>query len=205
MTVDPQLLTGLGAVAAIFFSAFGSAHGSAHGGIFAIRRTSVLAFVPIIQAGVLSIYGLIVAVLLIGRISDAQTDDDGSSTSTLTAADGYRYLTAGLATGLTCWASGWGMAKLVASLNEMPQHSTDSVVAYNASTSPSPSQGGDRMPNATGTRPTDGLLSTPLPPAAEVKEADEKKFYKRLILSMIFVEAIGLYGLIVGLILIGHK
>ena len=203
MTVDPQLLTGLGAVAAIFFSAFGSAHGSAHGGIFAIRRTSILAFVPIIQAGVLSIYGLIVAVLLIGRISESQTDDDGSSLSTLTAADGYRYLTAGLATGLTCWASGWGMAKLVASLNEMPQHSTDSVVVYSASSSSS--QGGDRAPNVTGTRPTDGLLSTPLPPAADMKEADEKKFYKRLILSMIFVEAIGLYGLIVGLILIGHK
>ena len=203
MTVDPQLLTGLGAVAAIFFSAFGSAHGSAHGGIFAIRRTSILAFVPIIQAGVLSIYGLIVAVLLIGRISESQSDDDGSSPSTLTAADGYRYLTAGLATGLTCWASGWGMAKLVASLNEMPEHATDSVVAYSASSSSS--QGRDRTPNAAGTRPTDGLLSTPLPPAVDMKEADEKKFYKRLILSMIFVEAIGLYGLIVGLILIGHK
>jgi ATP synthase proteolipid subunit len=195
MTVDPQLLTGLGAVASIFFSAFGSAHGSAHGGIFAIRRTSILSFVPIVIAGVLSIYGLIVAVLLIGRIRGSSGSDTDPDAASLTEADGYRYLAAGLATGLTCWASGWGMAKLVSTLNETQNPSTDSVVTHSGNDEA-------RTPSR-GTEETDGLLSAPTP--ASKSDADEKEFYKRLILSMIFVEAIGLYGLIVGLVLIGYK
>jgi F0F1-type ATP synthase membrane subunit c/vacuolar-type H+-ATPase subunit K len=171
-----------------------SRQGSAHGGIFAIRNNSMLAFVPIIIAGVLSIYGLIIAVLLVGRIEGSSSD---TTTTPLTEADGYRYLAAGLANGLTCWASGWAMSKLVSMLNEKP-HTTATTTSATASSS---------IPS-TGTEPTDGLLSTPLPPASAAgakSDDDESKFYKKMILSLIFCEAIGLYGLIVGLFLIGKK
>ncbi|KAL3912333.1 MAG: hypothetical protein SGILL_006927, partial [Bacillariaceae sp.] len=111
MTVDPALLTGLGAAFSIFFSALGSAIASAEAGVYALRSTSgVLSFVPIVISGVLAIYGIIISVLLSGKFANADA-------ATITVSDGYRYLCSGLSVGLACAASGVGMARFIRETN----------------------------------------------------------------------------------------
>jgi V-type H+-transporting ATPase proteolipid subunit len=86
---DPQLWTGLGAALSIFLCSTGSAIASAEAGVYALRKHGYAAFVPIIISGVLAIYGIIISVLLVGKME----------TSDLTAVDGYRNLSAGLSVG----------------------------------------------------------------------------------------------------------
>mmetsp|Transcript_60937 Transcript_60937/g.180403 ORF Transcript_60937/g.180403 Transcript_60937/m.180403 type:complete len:168 (-) Transcript_60937:171-674(-) len=108
MTVDPELLTGLGAALSIFLTAFGSAIASSHSGIFALRsKEDKMGYVPLMQAGILAVYGIIVGILLTGKLRGE-----------ITAKDGYRYLSAGLSVGLGCWASGYGMASFLKQYNE---------------------------------------------------------------------------------------
>ena len=107
MTIDPELLTGLGAAMAIFLTASGSAIASSHAAIFALRSSDYKDFVPLVQAGVLSVYGIIVGLLLCGKFN-----------SEMTAVDGYRNLSAGLSVGLGCLASGMGMASFIKQLNQ---------------------------------------------------------------------------------------
>jgi V-type H+-transporting ATPase proteolipid subunit len=106
MTVEPALLTGLGAAFSIFLSALGSAIASAEAGVYALRSTSgVFSFVPIIISGVLAIYGIIISVLLSGKLHEADVS--------ISEAEGYRYLCSGLSVGLACAASGLGMARFI--------------------------------------------------------------------------------------------
>ena len=117
MTVDPTLLTGLGAAVSIFLSATGSAIASAHSGVYAIRVQHDLGakgLIPIVISGVLSIYGIIISVLLIGKM----TPEEGT---TLSEADGYRFLSAGLAVGLACWADSPEASRESASLHDHPK------------------------------------------------------------------------------------
>jgi ATP synthase proteolipid subunit len=102
--VSAELLTGLGAAASIFFCSTGAAVASAPAGVFALRSSTYKAFIPIVIAGVLAIYGIIVAVILAGNLKQ-----NGSS---MTESDGYKQLAAGLSVGLGCLASGLGMVSL---------------------------------------------------------------------------------------------
>jgi len=174
MTVDPQLLTGLGAALAIFLTSYGSAIASSHSGIFAVRGSDLRAFIPIVISGVLAIYGIIVAVLLVGKLNHPE---DG----TMTAVDGYRNLSAGLAVGLACAASGMGLANFIQQINNPfpppfphPPH-------------PRPDGPPESEPLVGGRRP--------FPPHPPVN-------FVHLCLSLVFLEAIGLYGLIVALFLL---
>ena len=164
---DPAFLTGLGAALAIFLTATGSAIGAAHGGVFAMRHASYMYFVPVVQAGVLGVYGVIIGVLLCGKLNNNE--------NVLTPLEGYKHLSAGLSVGLAGWASGYGMAIFMKQSNQEKL----AVPVVRAT--------GDREP----------LLNSTTP--ASYAPPDIKK----LILVMIFLESIGLYGLIVALFLIG--
>lgn len=169
MTIDPELLTGLGAAASVFFCSLGSALASVQAGKYAMRsKAGVLAYSPIVIAGVLALYGVIVAVLLSGKI--------GGDTL-----NGYRNVSAGLAVGLACLASGLGMAGFLEDSLHHPSTTTESsaVSEMHAPLVPSP------LSNSSGAKV---LLIEP--PSV------------RFLMCMVFIEAIGLYGLVVALILI---
>ena len=167
MTINPELMTGLGAAASVFLSSAGSAYASIHGGEFALKSPyGFVGFSPIIIGGVLSIYGLIVAVLLGGKMGN----------STLEETDGYRNLSVGLSVGLACLCSGVGLGKFI-------KTSMTSHVAL-----------GQEADAAT--RPLLGGAST--------QAVAFPKSIVRILLCLCFLEAIGLYGLIVGLILMSQ-
>jgi ATP synthase proteolipid subunit len=182
MTVDPTLLSGLGAALSIFLAAIGSATASAEAGIFAIRSSKasspVRAFAPIVISGVLAIYGIIVSVLISAKLRS-------SATGELTAADGYRYLCAGLSVGLACAAAGSGLATFIRKSNEgsfcRPPSSAIAAVSPQAE----PLLGGTRAGDA-----SSAIVFGP------------PEFDFRYFCVLVFHEAIGLYGLIVALALI---
>ena len=162
---NPQIMTGLGAALSIFLSASGAASGSAASGTFALQSSSTgfASFIPIVISGVLAIYGAIVGVILSYRMFDEKLD----------SSDGYRHLCSGLAVGLACLASGYGIATFVSQNTWMvPQKRSGQEEALLSSKAlPSPVMGA--------------------------------KFTIKMGLVLVFLEAIGLYGLIVGLILVG--
>ena len=91
----------MGVAAALVFANLGASYGTAKAGV-GIASLGVIdqskifkALIPIIMAGILGIYGIIVSVLLNSAIKP-----------NLTAADGYKYLGAGLCCGLSALASG---------------------------------------------------------------------------------------------------
>ncbi|CAJ1945016.1 unnamed protein product [Cylindrotheca closterium] len=161
---DPQLLTGLGSALSIFLASTGSAIASAEGGIYALRKKGLTAFVPIIISGVLAIYGIIISILLVGKMGSAE----------LTEVNGYRHLCAGLAVGLACLASGMGIARFLKHLNVAATITSDD---------------------------SDRPESEPL--IQRERRAMVNENFVHLALSLVFLEAIGLYGLIVALFLIG--
>jgi len=166
MASEPQLMTGLGAAAAMFFSALGSALASVQGGKYAMRSTGVLSFAPIVISGVLAIYGIIVAVLLSGKMDGAESSN------------GYRNFSAGLSVGLACLASGLGMAGFLE--DSLTGTVTNSVADDDAIRTP-------LVRNNTNN--TTRMIEQPS---------------IRFLMCLVFLEAIGLYGLIVALFLIGR-
>lgn len=178
MTIDPQLLTGLGAAMSIFLAAAGSAIATSHAGIYAVRGNDkglLVAFSPIVIAGVLAIYGIIVSVLLVGKFKDDMTE-----------VEGYRNLSAGLSVGLACCASGLGLASFMKQINE---HSTVVVGQGTSNTNTSPE-----------TAPLMGRNNN------NNGDSNNKVYtinFISLLLCLVFLEAIGLYGLIVALFLMG--
>ncbi|CAI2381646.1 unnamed protein product [Moneuplotes crassus] len=138
----------MGVAAALSFSNFGAAYGTAKSGI-GISTMGVLkpdmivkSVVPVVMAGILGIYGLIIAVILLQKIEIKETYG---------TFDGFRHLAAGLCCGLSSLASGYAVGIV-----------GDSGVRGNA---------------------------------------QEPKLFVGMILILIFAEAIGLYGLIIGIII----
>jgi len=182
-SIDPAFLTGLGAVFSIFLAAIGSATASAEAGIYALRSRSgfVKSFIPIVISGVLAIYGIIVSVLLSGKLHHATVGDDGSENSTtITTTDGYRFLCAGLSVGLACAASGYGMASFIKQANAT-SNKTSTTRGSSSVTEPLIGRDGLNV---------DSTMAVP-------------PFDLRYGFVMVFLEAIALYGLIVALVLIG--
>lgn len=160
-----EKLTGLGAAASIFLTSFGSVFASVQGGLYALKSSAGWkSFIPITQAGVLAIYGIIVAVLLSFKLQDKE----------MTEADGYSNLSAGLSVGFACLASGLGMGKFV-----------DQVIKQH------------EKPAVRRDEKTKPLISAADAPPPTVLAPPPVKF----IMCMIFLEAIGLYGLIAALFL----
>jgi len=160
---NPDLMTSLGAASAIFLTSAGSAIASIQAGIFALRSGGgIKAFIPITQAGVLAVYGIIIAVLLC-----KQRD--------ITESDGYKNLAAGLSVGLSTLMSGVGMSGF---LGKHMKPTTNGCAA----------RGGQEEPLIASS--STGVQVAPISAP--------------LILVMVFLESIGLYGLIVALILSSH-
>lgn len=162
-----MLKADLGAALAIFLTAAGSAIASSHAGVYAVRGSDYKAFYPIIISGVLAIYGIIVAVLLVGKLNQGE----------ISQVDGYRNLSAGLAVGLACCASGLGLANFIKQIND--HHPTTSSLVTSNGPESEPLVG----------RRAEALHQKPIN-------------FLHLCLSLVFLEAIGLYGLIVALFLL---
>ena len=98
---SPYFFAYMGIAAALVFANLGSSYGTAKAGV-GIASLSVIdsskvlkSMIPVIMAGILGIYGVIVGVLLNGKITDKT---DGQT--------GYKLLGAGLCCGLSSLASG---------------------------------------------------------------------------------------------------
>ena len=91
----------IGITSAIVFANLGSAYGTAKTGIgicsMAVLRPELVfkSIIPVVMAGILGIYGLIVGMILNGKVTDK-----------ITFHDGYRILGAGLSCGLSSLAAG---------------------------------------------------------------------------------------------------
>ena len=94
----------MGVASALVFANLGAAYGTAKSGV-GISSLSVIdsskvfkALIPIIMSGILGIYGVIVAVIMGGKVK--------STAGALPGRDAFRYLGAGLACGLSALAAG---------------------------------------------------------------------------------------------------
>mmetsp|Transcript_23384 Transcript_23384/g.59301 ORF Transcript_23384/g.59301 Transcript_23384/m.59301 type:complete len:165 (-) Transcript_23384:381-875(-) len=142
----------MGAAAALIFANLGAAYGTAKSGV-GISSMGVLkpdlvmkSIIPVIMAGVLGIYGLIIAVIIGNGVQTTKNDMPNYP-----AFKGFAHLGGGLACGLSGLAAGLAIGIV-----------------------------GDY-----------GVRSS----------AEQPKLYVGMVLVLIFSEALGLYGLIVGLIL----
>jgi V-type H+-transporting ATPase 16kDa proteolipid subunit len=171
---NPHLLSGLGASLAMFLSAAGSSVASVPAGLMAQHAVGLNAWAPIVISGVLAIYGCIIAVIVGGKLMD----DD------ITEAQGYRNFAAGLAVGLTCLMSGLGMSHFIGAYHHQHIHGH-----------PHPHDPTARANSTEGTL-TEGLIST--------QAIKPMVLGWRFLFVLVFIEAIGLYGLIVALLMCAH-
>jgi V-type H+-transporting ATPase proteolipid subunit len=155
---DPTLLAGLGCALAIFLCGLGAAYATNHASFFALRHQDMMAMVPVVQAGVLAVYGIIIAYLIQSRITD-----------TLSIVEAYKFFAAGLTVGLACLASGVGMSKFLSQINDSEFYFV---------------RKGKAEESKQGT-------------------ASKKFSFVTFVLCLIYLEAIGLYGLIIALFLVG--
>mmetsp|Transcript_13481 Transcript_13481/g.14967 ORF Transcript_13481/g.14967 Transcript_13481/m.14967 type:complete len:160 (-) Transcript_13481:251-730(-) len=137
--------------------------------------------VPIVMAGVLGIYGLIVSVI-IGQAINPPSYNNNQIQGVYSIYNGWAHLAAGLCCGLSCLASG-GTIGIIGDVG---------VRAFGLKAS-------------AGKRHWDGLddLGEGGDAAAIEARAIEgsNKLYVGLLIMLIFAEALALYGLIVALIL----
>jgi len=139
----------MGVVSALVFANLGSAYGTAKSGV-GIASMGVMHhekvmknIIPVVMAGILGIYGLIISVIVVQAIPSTGKGYSGYT--------GFAHLGAGLATGLSSLAAGLSIGIV-----------------------------GDAGVRATG---------------------QQEKLFVPMVLILIFGEALGLYGLIVGIIL----
>mmetsp|Transcript_9714 Transcript_9714/g.18238 ORF Transcript_9714/g.18238 Transcript_9714/m.18238 type:complete len:112 (+) Transcript_9714:385-720(+) len=107
---------------------------------------------------------------------------------------GYRNLAAGLSVGLACLASGIGMAGFLA--DSLPVVSTGAATTTRTTAATAEQE-------ACSNAAYEPQLHAPLIPGSRDDGPTEPEIIRRLILNLIFLEAIGLYGLIAALVLIG--
>ena len=101
----------MGVASALVFANLGASYGTAKAGV-GIASLGVIdsskifrALIPIIMAGILGIYGIIVAVLLNSNIGQF-TISDAPGANVMKGVHGYKLLGAGLACGLSSLAAG---------------------------------------------------------------------------------------------------
>ncbi|KAK9294144.1 hypothetical protein QLX08_011133 [Tetragonisca angustula] len=95
----------MGAASAIIFSALGAAYGTAKSGTgiaaMSVMRPELImkSIIPVVMAGIIAIYGLVVAVLIAG----------GLESNNYTLYKGFVHLGAGLAVGFSGLAAGFAI------------------------------------------------------------------------------------------------
>ena len=150
--------------------------------------------VAIVMAGVLAIYGLIVAIIISNAVVAPRYTDDGSggSRNTYSQYNGWAHLAAGLCCGLTCLAAGGatGIAGEVGiistGLRAQVNHAKSISLRGNPTTTSASSPNGSC-----------GLASL----REVVNEGDAGKLYIGVVTILSFSGAIGLYGFIIALII----
>mmetsp|Transcript_8563 Transcript_8563/g.10251 ORF Transcript_8563/g.10251 Transcript_8563/m.10251 type:complete len:208 (+) Transcript_8563:74-697(+) len=182
----------IGAGACMILSNWGSAWGTWKAGLGVCKmgvdypQGVIKNIVPIVMAGVLGIYGLIVSVI----ICQAILPPNGDTTTQYSLYNGYAHLAAGLCCGLSCLAAG-GTIGVIGEVG---------VQAFGLKAS-----GGKRAwATGEGANPDDaGDVGGVGRDAVSAEEAN--KLYVGLLIMLIFSEALALYGLIVALILSQHS
>jgi len=97
----------MGATSAMVFSAMGAAYGTAKSGTgiaaMAVMRPEAImkSIIPVVMAGIIAIYGVVVAVLIAGQLGQAGPD--------YTLYKGFVHLGAGLSVGLSGLAAGYAI------------------------------------------------------------------------------------------------
>jgi len=97
----------LGVTAAMIFSAAGSAYGTAKSGTgiasMAVARPDLVmkAIIPVVMAGIVAIYGLVVAVIISGKVAPGGVE--------YTIDEGFAHLAAGLTCGLCGLGAGYAI------------------------------------------------------------------------------------------------
>jgi V-type H+-transporting ATPase 16kDa proteolipid subunit len=193
----------LGASSCMILSSWGSAWGTWRAGLgvcnMGVDHPSgiIKNIVPIVMAGVLGIYGLIVAVIITQQVSMPINSGggDGGATNTYSTYNGYTHFAAGLCCGLSCLAAGGTIGVLgdagvrgfgMKASNGRKWYMTDSGMDGTGG-----GGGGDDVGGGGGGRANSG------PEGAN-------KLYVGMLIMLIFSEALALYGLIVALILSQH-
>ena len=102
----------MGIASGLVFANLGAAYGTAKAGV-GIASLGVIdhskvykSLIPIIMAGILGIYGIIVSVLLVSKVKGMNMSPTTAGEVLSNGKQGYQYLAAGLACGLSALASG---------------------------------------------------------------------------------------------------
>ncbi len=178
----------IGAASCMILANFGAAWGTWKAGVgvckmgVAYPSGVIKNIIPIVMAGVLGIYGLIVAVIITQSISTP----NGNAYTTYSLYSSYAHLAAGLCCGISCLAAG-GTIGIIGDVG---------VQCFGLKAS-----GGKRAwSTGEGANPGDAAESAPGMDMAVNQDA-ANKLYVGLLIMLIFAEALALYGLIVALIL----
>jgi V-type H+-transporting ATPase proteolipid subunit len=147
--------------------------------------------VPIVMAGVLGIYGLIVAVIITQSIS---TPGNGGYT-TYSLYTSYAHLAAGLCCGLSCLAAG-GTIGVIGDIG-VQAFGLKANGGKRAWLTAKNTKGGEGAKDSQGDEGAADVSDFTLENSAEASN----KLYVGLLIMLIFAEALALYGLIVALIL----
>ncbi|KAH7566298.1 hypothetical protein JRO89_XS08G0134100 [Xanthoceras sorbifolium] len=186
----------LGAAAALVFSCMGAAYGTAKSGVgvasMGVMRPELVmkSIVPVVMAGVLGIYGLIIAVIISTGINP--------KAKSYYLFDGYAHLSSGLACGLAGLSAGMAIGIVgdagvrfdffgIATIRI--EHLDGVIEDFEGNDA-----GGIRLCSITVDRGYD-------PAFIHLANAQQPKLFVGMILILIFAEALALYGLIVGIIL----
>ncbi|KAL7566140.1 hypothetical protein ACA910_003908 [Epithemia clementina (nom. ined.)] len=185
----------MGASACMVLSSWGSAWGTWRAGLgvchMGIDHPAgiIKNIVPVVMAGVLGIYGLIVSVIISQAIAPPSQTDHTNSYSVFNA---YTHLAAGLCCGLSCLAAGGTIGVLgdagVRAFGVKAENGRkwfwDAAAA------------GHDVGDDTG---------GPVAMAGMNSAESANKLYVGMLIMLIFSEALALYGLIVALILSQHN
>jgi V-type H+-transporting ATPase proteolipid subunit len=189
---DVQLHSGfIGAGLCIILSNWGAAWGTWKAGVglcsMGVNHPGgiIKNLVAIIMAGVLGIYGLIVAIIISGGITEPL--EEGNTYSQFT---GWAHLSAGLCCGLTCLAAG-GATGVAGEIGIKATGLRAELCNANKSRSSMASVGGGGG--------VDGVLGTRRKKVLD--EGDAGKLYIGSVTILSFSGAIGLYGFIMALII----
>jgi len=184
----------IGAGSCMILANFGSAWGTWRAGLgicaMGINNPKgvIKNIVPVVMAGVLGIYGLIVAVILTQSITAPMAD----GTTQYSLYNGYAHLAAGLCCGLSCLASGGTIGMIgETGVKSYGLKATGGKRAWVEDTGNSSSSGDAGFSSSNNT---------------EAQNAEgANRLFVGLLIMLIFSEALALYGLIVALILTQHS
>jgi len=149
--------------------------------------------VAIIMAGVLGIYGLIVAILIAGGVYGPENGGNQYSQYT-----GYAHLASGLCCGLSCLAAG-GCIGIIGEAGVLATGlRAEGNQSRNNRPMPGANEGKESKASSGG---EEAAKSGGGPQIAAGVAGDENKLFVGMLIMLIFSEALALYGLIVALII----